>query len=240
MSGHWRINYNNNEKHKMNHPSVNQMDPMDPMDHSQMNHSVKQMDHSQMDHSKQPIGSNPCTDKLTDIEYLVHMIPHHQVAIDMSNMLIPKSNDPIMLHLCRDIIRKQGYEIWEMELMKSRLSKTIFSSQDSFKEDFMTKMDLHAPKLSKSKEGPCNPLFFKPNDHMQHMAGMNITDKSYLEHMIPHHQVAIDMSKRLMLHTNHPYLMDFCRKLIIDQQGEIFYMNSLLSNSYNYQSDLLR
>jgi uncharacterized protein (DUF305 family) len=238
MSGHWRINYNNNEKHKMDNPSAKQMNNMNTM-----NHSAKQMDHSsanQMNHSKQPIGSNPCTDKLTDIEYLVHMIPHHQVAIDMSNMLIPKSGDPIMLHLCRDIIRKQGYEIWEMELMKSRLSETIFSSQDSFKEDFRTKMDLHAPKLSKSKEGPCNPLFFKPNDHMQHMVGMNITDKSYLEHMIPHHQVAIDMSKRLMLHTNHPYLMDFCRKLIIDQQGEIFYMNSLLSNSYNYQSDLLR
>ena len=60
-----------------------------------------------------------------------------------------------------------------------------------------------------------------------------ITDTSYLEHMIPHHQVAIDMSKRLLLHTNHSYLMDFCRKLIIDQQGEIFTMNNLLKNKYN-------
>jgi hypothetical protein len=34
-------------------------------------------------------GSNPCTDKLTDIEYLEHTIPHHPVAIDMSNLLIP-------------------------------------------------------------------------------------------------------------------------------------------------------
>ena len=32
--------------------------------------------------------TNPCTDKLTDIEYLEHMIPHHQVAIDMSHLLI--------------------------------------------------------------------------------------------------------------------------------------------------------
>ena len=86
MSGHWRINYNNNEKHKMDNPQMDHS--VKQMDHSQMNHSVKQMDHSQMNHSKQPIGSNPCTDKLTDIEYLVHMIPHHQVAIDMSNMLI--------------------------------------------------------------------------------------------------------------------------------------------------------
>ena len=76
---------------------------------------------------------------------------------------------------------------------------------------------------------------------MQHMAGMNmnITDKSYLEHMIPHHQVAVDMSKRLLMYTNHSYLIDFCNKLIIDQQYEIFYMNSLLKNSYNYQSELL-
>ena len=42
------------------------------------------MDHSKMDNST---NSNPCTDKLTDIEYLEHMIPHHQVAIDISELL---------------------------------------------------------------------------------------------------------------------------------------------------------
>ena len=57
--------------------------------------------------------------------------------------------------------------------------------------------------------------------------------------MIPHHQVAIDMSKRLLLHTNHSYLMEFCRKLIVEQQGEIFLMNNMLKNKYNYQSELL-
>ena len=234
MSGHWKINYNSTQgtmSKTMNHSPAKQMDTMD---HSKMNHS--KMNHSKM---VEPVGSNPCTDKLTDIEYLVHMIPHHQVAIDMSDMLIPKSTDPIMLHLCRDIIRKQKYEIWEMALMKSKLPASIFSSQNSFKEDFITKMDLHSPKMSKAQQGPCNPLFFKPNDHSAHMKGMIITDKSYLEHMIPHHQVAVDMSRRLLLHTNHPYLMDFCRKLIIDQQGEIFYMNSLLKNSYKYNSELL-
>ena len=51
--------------------------------------------------------------------------------------------------------------------------------------------------------------------------------------MIPHHQVAIDMSRRLLLHTNHSYLMEFCRKLIIDQQGEIYLMNNLLKNTFH-------
>jgi uncharacterized protein (DUF305 family) len=74
---------------------------------------------------------------------------------------------------------------------------------------------------------------------MKMMEDMEINDKSYLEHMIPHHQVAVDMSKRLLLHTNNSYLLDFCRKLITDQQGEIFYMNNLLMNHYDHESELL-
>ena len=69
--------------------------------------------------------NEPCSDKLTDKEYLLHMIPHHQVAIDMSDMLIPNTKNPQMLHLCRDIIRKQGYEIWEMEMFKQKINDPI-------------------------------------------------------------------------------------------------------------------
>lgn len=184
---------------------------------------------------------NPCTDKLTDLEYLEHMIPHHQVAIDMSNLLIPHTKNPVILHLCRDIIRKQSYEIWEMTMMKNRLSETVFSNEKGKIDNFKTKLERFSLKDATPKGGGvCDPLFFKPNDHMAHMAHMKINDRSYLEHMIPHHQVAIDMSKRLLLHTNHSYLMEFCRKLIIDQQGEIFFMNNLLKkNNYIFSSDLI-
>ena len=182
---------------------------------------------------------NLCTGKLSDLEYLEHMIPHHQVAIDMSNLLIPKSDNPDILHLCRDIIRKQSYEIWEMSMIKNKLSDTIFSNKKGKIDNYKTKLDIFHPIMSKSKDGNCNPLFFKPNEHSKHMEGMEITDKSYLEHMIPHHQVAVDMSRRLLLHTNHSYLMQFCRNLIIEQQGEILYMNNLLKNIYNYNSSLV-
>jgi len=186
------------------------------------------------------MSSNPCTDKLTDLEYLEHMIPHHQVAVDMSNLLIPKTNDPFILHLCRDIIRKQEYEIWEMTLMKNAISDTIVSNDTSQKNNLTTILEINYPVMSKSKDGDCNPLFFKPDDHAHHMMHMEITPRAYLEHMIPHHQVAIDMSKRLLLHTNHTYLIDFCRKLIIDQQNEIFLMNHLLKKgNYSHQSELL-
>jgi len=33
------------------------------------------------------INENICQDNLTNIEYLKHIIPHHQVAVDISLML---------------------------------------------------------------------------------------------------------------------------------------------------------
>jgi uncharacterized protein (DUF305 family) len=202
--------------------------------------STKHLGH--LNHNRQMQGgsvSNPCTDKLTDIEYLEHMIPHHQVAIDMSNLLVPHTRNPTMLHICRNITRKQSYEIWEMTMMKQKLSNTMTIRTNGSHDNMPTSLDVYNPIMSKSKDGSCNPLFFKPNEHSKHMKHMKITDKSYLEHMIPHHQVAIDMSKRLLLHTTHSYLLDFCRKLIIDQQSEIYTMNNLLKNKFNYTSELL-
>jgi uncharacterized protein (DUF305 family) len=207
------------------------------MNHNEMNHN--EMNHNEMNHNNFNNKSNPCTDPLTDLEYIEHMIPHHQVAVDMSELLIPNTNDPLILHLCRNIIKKQKYEIWEMTHMKRQLKDRVFHNSKGTIDFLESKLDKYEPILSKSKDGDCNPLFFKPNDHMAHMSGVKITRNSYLEHMIPHHQVAVDMSERLLMYTNNSYLMDFCRKLIIDQQGEIYLMNNMLMNKYNYKSELL-
>lgn len=188
-------------------------------------------------HQSSQNTSNPCTDTLTDIDYLDHMIPHHQVAIDMSHALqATHITSPTILHLCRNIIRKQDYEIWEMTMMKQQLSTSVFHHVKGVTDKATTKMEVYNPYIGKAH---CNPLFFDPEAHHKHMQHQTITIQSYLKHMIPHHQVAVDMSKRLLLHTNHSYLMDFCRKLIIDQQYEIATMKDLLRDSYLYESCLV-
>ena len=182
---------------------------------------------------------NPCTDKLTDLEYLEHMIPHHQVAIDMSNLLIPNTKNARLLHLCHQIIRVQEFEIFQMNSIKKSLITSVFSKDKNPNMKVNTTLSKYYPKLSKSKEGECNPLFFKPDEHSKHMNHMKINDKMYLEHMIPHHQVAVDMSKRLLLHTSNSYLINFCYELILNQENEIFYMNSLLKSKKLHNSNLL-
>ena len=192
-----------------------------------------------LNHSNHIDDIDPCTGTLTDLQYLEHMIPHHQVAIDMSNLLLEKSKNPIMLHLCRDIIRKQEYEIWEMNLLVKSMSNSVVMDQRNSRQKVFTVLDKYRFNNSRASEEGCNPLFFKPDDHMAHMQHMEVNDKSYLDHMIPHHQVAVDMSYRLLLHTKHPYMIDFCNKLIVDQQGEITFMNDLLKNMNLYESEYM-
>ena len=69
---------------------------------------------------------------------------------------------------------------------------------------------------------------------------MKLTDKSYLEHMIPHHQVAIDMCYRLLKHTKNNFLIGLCYDIIREQEYEIMVMNELLENPWNYQSNLIK
>ena len=180
--------------------------------------------------------------EINDNSYLEHMIPHHQVAVDISILLQKKTKNPEMQDILRKLIWVQNYEIQLMRDMAKGLPENDMSTSeiDMVRNYTITIGDLTKPNKVGLTKTYCDPHFFDPKKHMEHMKHMKLDDKMYIKHMIPHHQVAIDMSKRLLLHTNNSYLIDFCRKLIIDQQGEIFYMNNLLNNSYNYQSELLQ
>ena len=141
--------------------------------------------------------------KLSDLDYINHMIPHHQLAVDMSEQIIPYTKSDIILALSRDIIRKQNYEIWEM----------------------------------------ANMVGYSKNNHSinkQFSKNMKMNEIEYLQHMIPHHQIAIDMSEKLLLYTNNKYLINLANKIIIDQKTEILKMNGLLNqNNVLFKSELL-
>ena len=42
---------------------------------------------------------------------------------------------------------------------------------------------------------------------VKHMKKMKLDDKMYIEHMIPHHQVAVDMSKVLLKNTKRDFMI---------------------------------
>ena len=75
---------------------------------------------------------------------------------------------------------------------------------------------------------------------MEHIKHMKLTDKTYIEHMIPHHQVAVDMSKKLLKHTENDMMISLAYRIIRSQQNEIVLLNDLLKNKYVHKSRLVQ
>jgi uncharacterized protein (DUF305 family) len=62
-----------------------------------------------------------------------------------------------------------------------------------------------------------------------------INDKDFLETMIIHHQVAIDMSKQINKSSNNDVILEKARSIIFNQTIEINYMKTL----YNKNEDIV-
>ena len=192
--------------------------------------------------TKENFIQEPCSDKLTDKEYLLHMIPHHQVAVDISYMLQEKSKSPVMQDIMRKLIWTQRYEIKLMEEMINKLPREDMSN-DKIKMNknyIISKGDFMKPNKLGISDTYCDPHFFDPEAHMKHMKHMKLDDKMYIEHMIPHHQVAVDMSKKLLKNTQNDFMIYLAYRIIRSQQAEISLLNNLLNKkNYFHKSELL-
>jgi uncharacterized protein (DUF305 family) len=184
----------------------------------------------------------PCSDKLSDKEYLLHMIPHHQVAVDISYLLQDKTKSPVMQEIIRKLIWTQRYEIKLMEEMLTKLPKKDMSNDNIVmkKNYIVSKSDLMKPNKLGISDTYCDPHFFDPEAHMNHMKHMKLDEKMYIKHMIPHHQVAVDMSKKLLKNTKNDFMIYLAYRIIRSQQAEITLLNNLLNKeNYFHTSELM-
>lgn len=184
---------------------------------------------------------NICSEYLTDNEYLEHMIPHHQVAVDISILLQKKTKNPKMQEILRKLIWTQQYEISLMNHIKNNLPKNDMSigaipMNRTYK---INNSDITKPNIIGLTNTHCDPNFFDPDKHMQHIKHMELTDRMYIQHMIPHHQVAVDMSKVLLKNTTSDSMIYLANRIINSQQDEIILLNNLLQNKINNISNLI-
>ena len=191
--------------------------------------------------NQQKGSEEPCRTNLTDAEYLEHMIPHHQVAVDISYMLQKQTKDPVMQDILRKLIWLQEYEIKLMETMLQKIPLNMSSSQRKMKLVYhKTVADFTKPNKLGLTKTYCDPHFFDPDEHMKHVKQMKLTDQMYLDHMIPHHQVGVDMSKKLLDNTKNDFMIHLAYRIIQAQQNEIILLNDLLyKKNYKHKSELL-
>ena len=171
------------------------------------------------------------------------MITHHEVAVYMSEHHLHNTKNPIILDILRNVIRLQRYEI---NLMKD--SKIINNTNDEFNDEMSNKNikmdnsytatqgDFTKPNTLDLSNTFCDPGFFNM-DHNKNLHSM--TDAMYIQHMIPHHQVAVDMSKKILKTTNNDFIIYLAHRIIRSQQLEISNLYYLSKSKNMFESNIL-
>ena len=115
--------------------------------------------------------------------------------------------------------------------MRRKLPRNISSRAKMNRNYITTLSDFVKPNKVGLTSTYCDPHFFDPKEHMKHLKHMKLNDKMYIEHMIPHHQVAVDMSKVLLKNTKNDFMIYLAYRIIRSQQAEIIILNDLLKKS---------
>ena len=169
----------------------------------------------------------PCRVYLSDLDFLKHMIPHHQMAIDISIKHIFNTKNDIIMKVLRELIWTQKYEIVMMkeEMTNKTENVSVISSNQPFIPTISSSI---YPNVVGLTNAYCDPAFFSSNMH-KHSSKI-LTDKQYINHMIPHHQVAVDMCKILLNHTKSDFLIQLSYRMISGQESEIILLNDMLKS----------
>ena len=141
-----------------------------------------------------------------DIMFLQMMIPHHQQAIDISNLALKASKDSELLALAKTIIKTQRVEIVQMEAWLSEAGATS--------------------DMGHSMEGMGGMLDDSELSDLSAATG-KMFDSLWLKGMIGHHDGAIHMTT-MIADTSNFDIKTFGENVIKDQSAQIVQMNAML------------
>ena len=209
--------------------------------------------------STTPSNATPATatHNQADVKFAHHMIPHHQQAIEMSDMILAKPDiDPRVSDLATEIKAAQGPEIqqmqdwltqWGMPTMAMTpgmgmpgMEMTPGMEMPGMGSETPAPSESEAPGSSPSPSGSMVPGMdgMSPMMGMMSPADMDALNnaqgveagKLFLTQMIEHHQGAITMAQNEIENGEFPAAITLAETIVTSQQKEIDTMNQTLTS----------
>jgi uncharacterized protein (DUF305 family) len=156
-------------------------------------------------------------EKPFDLQFIDQMIPHHEGALMSSEHMIANSKRPEMRQLYENIKTSQSEQIEQMQEWRKEWypdAEQVFGMMVNGDAGSMMGNGM----MSNGMMG----------GSMQGMMGGNALDTMFLNMMIPHHQMAVDMSDEALSKAEHPELRDLAQKIRDEQSSEIELMQGYL------------
>ncbi|MFQ4143681.1 DUF305 domain-containing protein [Chlorogloeopsis sp. ULAP02] len=152
-----------------------------------------------------------------DQHFIEMMIPHHQQAVEMANLALTRAKHPETKKLAQAIKTEQAREIQQMRTWyKAWYGKEVPAT----------------PISGMGMMGAQHGMMKMPMHH--DMRGMDVDlealknapdfDREFISQMIPHHQMAVMMSRMVVNSGTHPELRNLAQSIIKTQTAEIAQM----------------
>ena len=149
-----------------------------------------------------------------DIMFAQMMIPHHQQAVEMSEVLLAKDDIPAeVVEFAQGVIDAQGPEIDRMNAMleawgQQPVTGDMGEMDHGGMSGMMSEEDMTALEDAKGTEAA----------------------RLYLEQMTAHHEGAVDMARDEVADGQHPQAIALAEQVIEDQEAEIAQMQQMLTD----------
>lgn len=152
-----------------------------------------------------------------DVMFAQMMLPHHEQAVEMSEMLLAKDDVPAeVANFAEGVIDAQGPEIERMNAML-----TAWGAEPLTDAEDMDDMD-HGSGAGMSG--------MMSEEDMTALADARGTGAAqlYLEQMTVHHEGAVEMAQEQIEQGQNPQAVELARQVVEDQEAEITEMERML------------
>ena len=177
-------------------------------------------------------GFAPEKGKKADLMFAQHMIPHHQQAIEMSDMLLAKQGiDPRVSDLAKQIKAAQGPEIQQMQGWLTQWGNPPMPpmpSGDMPGHGNMPGMTGMPMPTASGMPGMSGMMSDGDMAALRNAQGVEAS-KLFLTQMIAHHEGAITMAQNEIKDGRYAAAVELARSIVAAQQREIETMKGILA-----------
>lgn len=167
--------------------------------------------HASSDSSPSATGtSQTIPHNAADVAFAQQMIPHHEQAIQMADMIAGRTQNAQLTALANQIKQAQGPEIQQLQQMLQSWGAPTAAPDNGGHGSHMDGM--MTPEQMQQLQGAAGTAF----------------DKMWLEMMIEHHEGAIEMAQTELAQGVNPEAKQLAQAIITAQQQEIATMQSML------------
>lgn len=151
-----------------------------------------------------------------DIMFAQMMIPHHQQAVEMSEMLLAKEGIPAqVVEFAQGVIDAQGPEIDRMNAMLEAWGQQPVTDSGG---------------MDHGEMGGMSGMMSQEDMTALEKAQGTEAARLYLEQMTAHHEGAVDMARDEVADGQNPHAITLAEQVINDQEAEIAQMQQMLTD----------